>query len=84
MGRIVNGKYESGIFQMADAVPTKTSVWKNSDHDRQRADHQWELISPFDKNGKLSDEFINAYPEEAKASYGFDPDANLELKKKDI
>lgn len=84
MGKLINGKYYKGDFKIADAVPTKTSVWKNSDHDRQRADHQYELIKPWNDNGTLSDEFIQQYPDEAKASYGFDPDANLELRKKDI
>jgi hypothetical protein len=79
MGQIINGVYSKTNAPMQDAVPRPTSVWKQGDHARQRADHQLDLLSPFDKDGKLSDEFIQQYPDEAVASYGFNPDKNLEL-----
>lgn len=81
MGRLINGRYEKGDFPMQDAVPSKTSVWKQGDHDRQRADHKRDLIKPYDSHGNLTSEFIEQYPAEAVQSYGFDPNANLELKK---
>jgi len=74
MGQIINGKYVKGNAIMQDAVPRPTSVWKNSDHDRQRADHQWELIPPFNRDGTPNQDFISAYPEEsASEAYGFIP-----------
>jgi hypothetical protein len=74
------GVYHKESVPLSDITPVKTSVWKHSDHSRQRADHKMELLKPWNADGTLNDEFIQAYPEEAKVAYGFNPDANLELR----
>lgn len=58
---------------MQTIVPDKTSVWKQSDHDRQRADHKAELVRPYLPNGEPNPEFISLYPEESKTTYKFIP-----------
>ncbi len=44
-----------------------SSQFKAWSHDRQRAEHQWELLQPY-KNGKPNPDFIEAYPEESKVN----------------
>jgi hypothetical protein len=56
------GKYHRGE---APATIRTSSQYKAWDHDRQRADHRLDLLQPW-KNGKLSSEFKEMYPEEAK------------------
>ena len=73
MGYILNGKYHTGTPNMQDAVPTQTSVWKQSDHDRQRADHKRDLIQPRNRDGTPNQEFIDAYPDESREIYKFIP-----------
>lgn len=73
MGYIRNGKFHSGNPPMQDMVPQPTSVWKNSDHDRQRADHKHELVQPYNRDGTVNDEFVTAYPAESKEVYKFLP-----------
>lgn len=77
MGRIgyvdEHGEYHQDAPVMADILTEKTSVWKQSDHDRQRADHQWELIKPYLPNGEPNPEFIQHYPDESQTTYGFVP-----------
>lgn len=68
-----DGKYYSGQPKMAQLVPDRTSVWKQSDHDRQRADHKKDLIRPYLPDGTPNPDFIEAYPEESKTTYGFIP-----------
>jgi len=51
------------------AATGTSSQWKAGDHDRQRMEHQWELVQPF-VGGDPNPEFIEAYPEESKI-YGF-------------
>lgn len=66
-----DGKFYTGQPKMASMVPQKTSVWKQSDHDRQRADHKADLVRPFLSNGEPNPEFIELYPVEAQETYGF-------------
>jgi hypothetical protein len=56
---------------MASIVPQKTSVWKQSDHDRQRADHKADLVRPYLPSGEPNPEFIELYPKESHETYGF-------------
>lgn len=58
---------------MQNAVPAQTSVWRQGDHDRQRKDHQQDLINPFNRDGTPSEEFKSAYPDESKEVYKFLP-----------
>lgn len=69
-----DGQYYSGQPKMASMVPDRTSVWKHSDHDRQRQDHQMDLIRPYNPDGTPNEKFIEAYPEESKYTYKFIPD----------
>jgi len=74
MGYIRNGVFHTGNPPMQDLVPQPTSVWKQGDHDRQRADHKWELTQPYLPNGSVNPEFLTAYPEESKSeAYKFVP-----------
>jgi hypothetical protein len=68
-----DGKFYSGSPKLADIVPQATSIWKQSDHDRQRADHKADLVKPYNTDGSPSDEFISLYPEESKNTYKFIP-----------
>lgn len=72
MGYIDNkGKYHKGTLVVADSLPSPTSVWKQSDHDRQRADHKRDLVNPYNRDGTPNEAFIEAYPEESKEVYKF-------------
>jgi hypothetical protein len=66
-----DGKFYSGQPKMASIVPQKTSVWKQSDHDRQRADHKADLVRPYLPSGEPNPEFIELYPKESHETYGF-------------
>lgn len=66
-----DGQYYSGQPKMASMVPDRTTVWKQSDHDRQRADHKSELIRPFNPDGTPNQEFIEQYPDLAENTYHF-------------
>jgi hypothetical protein len=63
-------------------VPSKTSVWRSSDHDRQRADHKKDLIKPHLPNGDFNPEFIENYREEAIELWGWEPPENEDLRSK--
>lgn len=52
-------------------VPQRTSVYKASDHDRQRADHKADLINPYNRDGTPSEEFIDLYPTESEETFHF-------------
>lgn len=68
-----DGKFHTGQPKMAQIVPQKTSVWKQSDHDRQRREHRQDLIRPFLPSGEPNPAFIEQYPEESKTIYNFIP-----------
>lgn len=68
MGIIKNGRYYP--YEKPEQLKTAVqSTYKAHEHNRQRKDHSRELIQPFGKDGKLSEDFKQAWPEEA-ASYG--------------
>lgn len=70
MGYIdASGQYHRENATMDAALPQRTSVWKQADHDRQRADHAAELVQPRLSNGQPNPEFIRLYPDEAKNTY---------------
>lgn len=66
-----SGKYHKQDAKLNDIVPSKTSVWKSSDHDRQRQDHKRDLIRPYLPNGDPNPEFIQEYREESINTYNF-------------
>jgi hypothetical protein len=66
-----DGKYYSGTPQVAKLVQDRTTVWKQSDHDRQRQDHQIDLIKPFNPDGTPNEAFIDNYREESIDVYKF-------------
>lgn len=65
MGYIVNGEYFKGQPDMSKLVRRQQSTYKQHEHNRQRHDFAKEIIQPF-KNGKLNEDFIQAYPKESK------------------
>lgn len=74
MGYVLNGKYHEGTPpDFAAMVPQKTSVWKQSDHDRQRRDNKRDLVQPYLRNGQPNPEFIEAFPQESQETYKFIP-----------
>lgn len=82
MGYIDASGYHKGDVPMQDALPHPTSVWKNSDHDRQRADHKRDMLKPHLPNGDWNPLFLEQYPEEAKASWGWEPPVDEDLIRK--
>lgn len=68
-----DGKYYSGQPRMAEMIPERNTIWKQSDHDRQRQDHKGELIRPYNNDGTANEDFIEQYPEESKDIYKFIP-----------
>jgi hypothetical protein len=68
-----DGKYYSGTPQMASMVPERTTIWKQSDHDRQRQEYKKDLIKPYLPNGDPNPDFVEQYPEESKHTYKFIP-----------
>lgn len=66
-----NGKYYDGKPNMASMVPDRTTVWKQSDHDRQRQDHKADLVRPYLPSGEPNPEFIELYPDLAEVTYHF-------------
>jgi hypothetical protein len=72
MGYIgTDGTYNAGTPKLSQMVPAPTSVWKASDHDRQRQDHKGELLRPYLPNGDANPEFVEQYPEESINTYKF-------------
>jgi len=67
------GKYHKDSPTMQTVVPQVTSVWKQSDHARQRADHARDLIQPFLRDGSVNPAFTEAYPDECREMYGLLP-----------
>lgn len=59
------GVYHPGVDGDTTIDPA-SSQYRAWDHDRQRAEHQYELLQPWDRNGKPNAKFIEAYPEESK------------------
>lgn len=68
-----SGKYHKENLPLADSLPSPTSVFKQADHDRQRADHKQDLIRPYNLDGTPNEEFISAYPLESQEVYKFIP-----------
>ena len=58
-----HGRYVKG--QRAAVVEANSSQYKAYSHDRQRAEHQWELLQPYDRNGRPNAAFMEAYPDES-------------------
>lgn len=80
MSYILNGHYHKDNPPMDASVPRPTSVWKHSDHDRQRADHKRDMLRPHNPDGTWSDEFLQQYPGEAEASWGWKPPEQEDLR----
>lgn len=68
-GYLEHGKYIRGTKKVVDSA---NSQYKGGEHERQRQDHQYEMVQPW-KNGQVNQEFIEAYPDESKEVYGFLP-----------
>jgi len=66
-----DGKYYSGQPKLVELLPTGNSVWKQSDHDRQRREHKAELVEPYLRSGEPNPEFIELYPDLAQNVYKF-------------
>lgn len=72
MGYILNNRYHEGTMpDFAAMVPQRTSVFKASDHDRQRADHKADLVNPYKPDGTVNPDFIDLYPIESEETYHF-------------
>lgn len=68
-GYIINGVYHAKVLPAVQLADTESITYKAYNHDKQRREHQRDLIQPY-KNGKPNPEFLEQYPEEAK-QYGF-------------
>ena len=60
------GEYHKGE-QRATLEPN-SSQYKAWSHDRQRAEHQADLLQPYDRNGRPNAEFMEQYVEESKVN----------------
>lgn len=73
-----SGYVLNGVYHRSKTVPMKKlakrpqTMFKQSDHARQRFDHSAEILQPYDRNGEPNKQFIEAYPE-AAVGYGFLP-----------
>ena len=72
MGYVLHGKYYTGKPDLSKMRSSQSSMYKQHEHARQRKDFAKEIIQPYDRTGKPNEDFIQAYPEEAK-EYGFLP-----------
>lgn len=68
------GVYHKEVVAMQRHIPARSTIWKQGDHDRQRADHKRDLIRPYNPDGTPNEAFIEQYPEESKYTYKFIPD----------
>lgn len=68
LGSIVDGKWVRGAQPQG---VERSSQWKAWEHDRQRSEHQSELLQPYGRDGKPNPEFIEQYYDVARDAYGF-------------
>lgn len=68
-----DGKFYGGTPRVAPMVYQRSPIWKQADHDRQRADHKRDLIRPYQPNGEANPDFVEEYPDESKETYNFIP-----------
>lgn len=72
-GYILNGVYHRREkVPLKDMVKVQQTLYKQSDHARQRFDHAAEILQPYTYDGKPNPKFIEASPD-AAAEYGFLP-----------
>lgn len=72
MGYIdASGKYVKGVPNVSLLLPRPTSTHKAAGHDQQRLDHARDLVQPYKRDGTINDEFIAAFPDDAKEIYKF-------------
>jgi len=67
MSYVLNGVYHK------DGQPPKREQhdgYREWHRDRQRDDHRKDMVQPYSRDGKPSEEFMHAYPEQSK-KYGF-------------
>jgi len=64
-GYIINGKYTKAEPNQL-LIEDVNSTYKQWRQDDQRAKHKADILQPYDRNGKLSEEFKMVYPEESK------------------
>lgn len=73
LGYIKDGKYVSATDEDTRIpIQTDNPQFKAGDHERQRKDFAKEIIQPYNKDGSINEDFINAYPDESKER-GFIP-----------
>lgn len=66
-GAIINGKYGQYCSECLQKVSRQASAGSAQySRDRDRDDHQVDMLQPWDGRGKPSTEFIRHYPDEAK------------------
>jgi len=77
-GAIINGKY---VRRMpTPQLRPDTLMFKSFQHDAGRKDHARDIIQPFNRDGSPNEDFVNAFPTEAK-QYGFLP-SDEQIRKK--
>jgi len=68
-----DGKYHKEAPDMDTLLPRPTSMHKQADHDRQRADNAKDLLQPYNRDGSVNQAFVEAFPEESRETYKFIP-----------
>lgn len=73
LGYLKDGVYISAVpGQDKPPIQAENPQFKAGDHERQRKDFAREILQPFNRDGSVSEDFVNAYPEIAKER-GFIP-----------
>lgn len=62
-----DGIYHPGVEGVTTIGPA-SSQYKAWSHDRQRAEHQADLLQPYDRNGRPNTAFMEQYVEESKVN----------------
>lgn len=66
MGYIYQGRYFKGKPPLHHMQNNQQSTYKQHEHWRQRKEYSREILQPFNKDGSLNQQFLEAYPQEAE------------------
>jgi hypothetical protein len=66
MGQVVNGKYYPGKPDLSKSRPVTNKMSDSWKHDDQRYEHRRDILQPYNKDGSVNDEFVEAYPSQAR------------------
>jgi hypothetical protein len=66
IGYVIDGKYyEDEPTELTNSL-IMSPMYRQADHEMQRQDHQRDLLQPYKPDGSINEEFMEAYPDQAK------------------